>query len=392
MQNSASNVHTSRRAGAAAAAAAAEITPINSKKPLRKKTPVATKASKSSDAGPSRPAATTQLTAVRGVPDFAAAAPNTLPNFHALPSGGDGGGGGGSGGDGDGASTNGRESRPPAAPPTNSERDANGHLPLLQPQPGIDTDEMYGSQEKALSQYLKLHPVLSLESTSCQTLQLVADLVETTSIPTKELEVVPKSHDDQFLRPPNTAIGERGCCLGNRCMCVWMARWRYGEASDMAFIGTEFLLPSALATFRKSGTLPATNGKCIVCSRYFHTFIYKCARADPTFKPDARIPLQAYGNALGMACGDDVPTHSSVANDSDGYRPEAMLFVDETWTDTVAARGSMATMLWRPVVRFDTTHYEYVKDPNGTPRIVQRNVGAALDTSESHFCQPATGR
>ena len=159
----------------------------------------------------------------------------------------------------------------------------------------------------------------------------------------------------------------------------------------MAFVGTEFLLPSELATFRKSGTLPATNGKCLVCNRYFHTFIYKCARADPTFKPDARIPLQAYGNSLGMACGDDVPTHSSVANDSDGYRPEALLFVDEQWADTAVARGSMATLLWRPVVRFDSTHYEYVRDPRGLPRIVQRGVGAAQDASEAHFCRPATG-
>ena len=262
---------------------------------------------------------------------------------------------------------------------------------MLQVQPGIDADEAYGSQEAALSAYLKLHPVLSLESTSCQTLQLVADLVESTSIPTKELEVVPKSHDDEMLRPPNTSIGERACCLGNRCICVWLGRWRYGETTDMAFVGAEFLLPSELATFRKSGALPVTNGKCLVCSRYTHTYIYRLARADPTFQPSAKIPLQAFGNSLGVACGDDVPTHSSVANDSDGYRSEAMLFVDEAWADTSVARGEMATMLWRPVVRFDSTHYEYVKDPDGLPRIVQRNVGASEDCSEAHFCQPATG-
>ena len=247
------------------------------------------------------------------------------------------------------------------------------------------------SQEAALSQYLKLHPVLSLESTSCQTLQLVADLVESTSIPTKELEVVPKSHDDAYLRPPNPALGERACCLGDRCICVWLARWRYGDDTDMAFVGTEFLTPSAQAAFRKSGALPETCGKCLVCSRYVHTFVYRCARADPTFQPSVKIPLQAFGNSLGVACGDDVPTHSSIANDSDGYRPEAMLFVDETWADTAVARGEMATLLWRPVVRFDSTHYEYVKDPNGLPRIVQRNVGASQDSSEAHFCQPATG-
>lgn len=366
-------VHSSRRSSAAAAAAAADITPINAKKPPRRK-PVPVAASSASSSRPTPSTAIAQPIAQPvpsdELPDALAALPDCVST---------------------GESASGRQSLPPAEPPPPVQRDASGQLPILQPQAGIDADESYGSQEAALSQYLKLHPVLSLESTNCQTLQLVADLVESTSISTKELEVVPKSYDDEMLRCPNPAIGERPCCLGNRCICVWLARWRYGENTDMAFVGAEFLLPSERAAFQKSGTLPPTNGKCLVCSRYVHTFVYRCARADPTFQPSAKIPLQAFGNSLGVACGDDVPTHSSVANDSDGYRPEALLFVDETWADTAAARGGMATLLWRPVVRFDSTHYEYVRDPNGLPRIVQRNVGASRDTSESHFCRPATG-
>ena len=366
-------VHASRRAGAASAAAAADMVPINSKKPTRKKPMLAAPVS---SAGPSSSSSSSAETAARSVSELPVETLTALPDLAAV------------GGEPQAA---GRQALPPEAPPPPTARDASGQMPLLQSQAGIDADEAYGSQEAALSQYLKLHPVLSLESTSCQTLQLVADLVESTSIPTKELEVVPKSYDDEMLRPPNTAIGERACCFGNRCICVWLARWRYGDDTDMAFIGTEFLLPSERATFHKSGTLPATNGKCLVCSRYVHTYIYRCARADPTFQPSAKIPLQAFGNALGMACGDDVPTHSSVANDSDGYRSEALLFVDETWADTAAARGDMATLLWRPVVRFESTHYAYVRDPSGKPRLVQRNVGASRDTSEAHFCQPATG-
>ena len=168
-----------------------------------------------------------------------------------------------------------------------------------------------------------------------------------------------------------------------------MARWRYGDDTDMAFIGTEFLLPSQAAEFKKSGKLPHTNGKCLVCSRYVTTYIYRCARADPTFKPSACIPIQAYGNSLGVEAGENVPTHSSVAIDSDGYRQEALLFVDEQWADTAAARGAMASLLWRPCVKFDTSHYAYVRDPNGLPRLVQRNVGAEDEASTSHFCQPA---
>ncbi len=355
--------HVSRRASAAAAAAASQMVPINSKR--ERKRPV-----QGSGSSPATP-----LAAVRAAPSLSAEPGDTLPDFESL-----------SGVDAGAAS---KASKPPDTPPGELPRDDNGQLSLLQSRAGIDADESFGSQEFALSSYLKLHPVLSLESTSYHTLQLVANLVESTSIPTREVEVVSKPHDDSFLRPPNTSIGERPCCFGDRCICVWMARWRYGEATDMAFIGTEFLLPSEDAEFRKSGKLPHTNGKCLVCSRYVTTYIYRCARADPTFKPDARIPLQAFGNSLGFACGNDTPTHSSVANDLDGYRQEALLFVDEQWADTAAARGGMASLMWRPCVKFDTTHYVYVKDSNGLPRLLQRNVGAEDESPSSHFCQPA---
>ena len=150
-------------------------------------------------------------------------------------------------------------------------------------------------------------------------------------------------------------------------------------------------VPAAVeaAEFKKSGKLPHTNGKCLVCSRYVTTYIYRCARADPTFKPSASIPLQAFGNSLGVEAGENVPTHSSVANDSDGYRQEALLFVDEQWADTAAARGGMASLLWRPCVKFDTTHYAYVKDPNGLPRCCSATWARQDESSDSHFCQPA---
>ena len=111
--------------------------------------------------------------------------------------------------------------------------------------------------------------MLALESTSHRTLQLMGDLIDQASIPTCELEVVSKSHDDMYLRPHNPTIGERPCCLGERCICVWMARWRYGEETDLAFIGTEFLLPSQHKAFLSDGALPLSPGKCLVCVRYF---------------------------------------------------------------------------------------------------------------------------
>ena len=100
----------------------------------------------------------------------------------------------------------------------------------------------------------------------------MGDLIDKAAIPTRELEVVPKSHDDAHLRPPDPSLGERPCCLGERCICVWMARWRYGDDTDLAFVGTEFLLPSQRAAFERDGAsaLPPTPGKCLVFSRYMH--------------------------------------------------------------------------------------------------------------------------
>jgi len=369
--------HASRRASAAAAAEAAEMVPINSrraqKRPIGRMNTVAAPTPAPAPAPAPRPPAPVPGTEPGVGP---APAPELVPEIMASVE----------------AAGRGEASRAPEVPPGPLLRNENGKLPLLQSRAGIDADECYGSQEHALSSYLKLHPVLSLESTSFQTLQLVANLVESTSIPTKELEIVSKSHDDAMMRPPNTSIGERACCLGDRCICVWLARWRYGDDTDLAFIGTEFLLPSQSAEFKRSGKLPHTNGKCLVCSRYVQTFIYKCARADPTFKPDARIPLQAYGNVLGVEAGENLPTHTSVANDSDGYRQEALLFVDEQWADTAAARGGMASLLWRPCVKFDSGHYEYVRDPDGVPRLMQRHVGAADESPVSHFYQPVAGQ
>jgi len=360
-----SNPHSSRRAGAAAAAAAAEIRPINQKRTSTSKLPVGgpSKAQRTSVAGPS---------AALVAPDLESLASDATVGGMAASSG------------------TGRVSKPPAKPPPPLPRDDDDNPHLLQSRAGIDADESFGDQEAALSSYLKLHPVLSLESTSCQTLQLMANLIHATSIPTKELEIVPKTHDDLFFKPPNQAIKERPCCLGNRCIAVWMARWRYGDDTDLAFICKEFLLPSQLKEFQQKGTLPSPHGMCLLCNRYVHTYIYRCARGDPTFRPDSKIPLQAFGNSLGVECGDNVPSHASVVNDSDGYRQEALLFVDEAWADTAAAREGMATLLWRPVVKFCSTHYHYVKDTNGTPRILQRNVGAAKESMDPHFGEPAS--
>lgn len=111
---------------------------------------------------------------------------------------------------------------------------------------------------------------LSLESTSQRALQLTANLIGDSAIPTREVPIVSRSHDNLFLRPADERLGERPCCLGERCICRFVAMMRYGEDTELAFIGREFLLPDEQQAFLSKGTLPAQQGKCLLCSRYMH--------------------------------------------------------------------------------------------------------------------------
>ena len=45
---------------------------------------------------------------------------------------------------------------------------------------------------------------------------------------------------------------------------------RYGEDTEFAFTGREFLLPSEHAAFLSTAKLPPQAGKCLLCSRYLH--------------------------------------------------------------------------------------------------------------------------
>lgn len=149
-----------------------------------------------------------------------------------------------------------------------------------------------------------------------------------------------------------------------------MAIVRHGADSNLAFTGTEFLLPDERAKFLAGKGLPARRKKCLVCSRYFQNWLYISARTDTNFKvTDAPIAMQTFGNvvahqqnsgvpdppdlsALGSSMV-DMPVSASMVHAQDGYRPEAMLFVDEEFaTSSRASReGKLASLMWKPVVR-----------------------------------------
>ena len=278
---------------------------------------------------------------------------------------------------------------------------------LLASETGIGIDESYSKDEEALNTFLRLHPMLSAEACSQRSLHVMAGMLEKATMGAGQLPVVPKSHDDAFLRPPNEVIGERACLNGDRCLARFIAQLRYGPGTRYAFTMTEFLLPDQQQAFLNGKGLPQRRGKCLLCTRYFQNYTYILARSDPSFEAGKTgMGLQVYCNAVGpsddaagAAVHDDaqlkqaaaeLPTNASPVSCRDGYKPAAMLFVDEEFANMRTAReGNLGKLLFRPVVRFHSSDYRYVLEDD-EPRIVQVGIGADEHTNGLGFRQPAS--
>ena len=260
-------------------------------------------------------------------------------------------------------------------------------------------------------------------------MQLVAGMFEKASVQVAEVPEIPKSYDDGYLRSNNAQIGERPCACDAQCLCTLLAKHRHGPDTDLAFVGTEFLLPDEREAFLSGRGLPPRRKKCLVCTRYFQTYLYIKARArdsnlprmdggartlatlaqartDPNFRVTAApISMQAFGNTvaapppeaerpdldeLGRSMA-ELPVSASPVSSTDGYKTEAMLFVDEEFaaSSRAAREGRAATLTWKPVVAFKTRHYRYVRGEAG-PHLVQVGVGADDPTGTGlGFAEPA---
>lgn len=99
--------------------------------------------------------------------------------------------------------SSGRSTAPPDVPDgpsTTSSTGDSSSTPLLSATARIGVDEAYGTDERDLNTFLKLHSMLSMDATSRKTLQLVSNMFEKSSVSTHELPIVPKSYDDMYLR------------------------------------------------------------------------------------------------------------------------------------------------------------------------------------------------
>lgn len=279
--------------------------------------------------------------------------------------------------------------------------------------------------ERELTEFWRLHPMLSAHVMRRTTLKAMASMIEREPIRANSLPVCDKPYEDKYLRAASGERGERSCLLGSECIVNTIAKMR----SVKPFCCREFLLPEEEETWLQGGGLPTTHGKCLVCCRYWTTFVYLVARSDPDFYQSLRrMQTQRHSNALaepgpntpnsagaladptesceappgpsglnhaghagsaadGVAEADpawhqrelqaklDAPRHCNPVLSPMGYRRSAMLFVDESFIDCAAARESAVGVLnFRPFVRFDSSTLKF--DLSGKlPRLLQVGVG-----------------
>lgn len=123
------------------------------------------------------------------------------------------------------------------------------------------------------------------------------------------------------------------------------------------------------------------------------------ARTDPAFKVgDTPLGVQVFCNPVTHVpaarvneekdlqdAARELPESACAVSTTDGYQPWATLFVDEDWMALRSAReGRMGQLMFKPCVRFCSTHYKYVKDSDGL-RIVQMGIGSDDSGNGLHF-------
>ncbi len=279
-------------------------------------------------------------------------------------------------------------------------------MPLLSAAETNEADVQYTKDERMLDEFIRLHPMCSMDLCTAETLELLQSSNMRAQIAVEEIPVVPKSHDDIFLQPPNKAIGERECVCGENCLCVFMAKMRYGVDTKRGFVCKEFLLPKEHQRFLDGSGLPPDQRKCLVCNRYYTTYVYTLARTDLSFSLPDKVCLQSFCNARAPrgqgAEGPTLPTHAAMYKDAadmpthcseigseSGYSPTAMLFVDEEFAQRRVARSTrMSAFQFHPIVRFSSLHYRYVQGEDGLWKIIQVGVSPEPPLTELGFRRP----
>jgi hypothetical protein len=286
----------------------------------------------------------------------------------------------------------------PDKPATSNVR-ADRKRPLLQNSSGIDADEQFGDDERLLNDFIKKHPMLSTEASSVSTMQMLAEIASKTTIPIHDVPCISKTHDDLFLSEPNLAIGERACACEQKCLTRFIARVRYGADTDKGFVCKEFLTPEEHQRFLAGGGLPDQRRKCVVCFRYYTTYIYQLARSDAgLLKSGYAVHVSGHSNLFNpdlpphedvMRALNEIPRLSSPVSVAEGYAQHACLFVDGEFANRRTQREHrVGSLLFRPTVRFSSKHYRYGRLDDGRRCVVQVGIAANESCADPLFRQP----
>ena len=276
--------------------------------------------------------------------------------------------------------------------------------------PTLDVEPELSEQEHILNEFTRKHPMLSSDVLNPDVLEVLDKMLERDPIQLRELPVVNKQYEDAMLRPANLDRGERQCNLDDKCLCMHMARIRYGPDNPYGFIGTEFLLPEQRKVWLHGGKLPEERAKCLVCNRYFTTYLYLMMRNNAHFaKLTNKFELQTHENTCAEESSEKpakrkclsvdpqptecdnwhdkhsqtscLPTHTNLVGVSSGYSRDCLLFTDDKVLQSPDIRNSsMADLAFRPFVRFSSAYFKY--ELNGSQkRLIQVNVS---DQSSIH--------
>jgi len=217
--------------------------------------------------------------------------------------------------------------------------------------------------EDLFNSFIEVHPMTAAIFNSNEAFNLLSRLPPRGQIP--DLQVVPRSHDNAMLRPPNEDVGERPCVNGNKCWCYWLGKHRHGVDDPRTFVCTEYLLPQEQTAWRNGELrLPEHRKKCLLCERYFLHAIFLRIKQEPEFRAQmCGKQLQEFRN--------DIAMHTHGVETHDGYPESRLLSIQE--------KGGQEEplMLW-PVVGFNTKHYRF-EVRNGRPYAVQLGMVPRVD-------------
>lgn len=112
-----------------------------------------------------------------------------------------------------------------------------------------------------------------------------------------------------------------------------------------------------------------------------------------TVQSFSNVVLDSLEHAQISSVAKNMPSHTSKVTCKDGYKSDAMLFVDENFAQNAPQREtSLSALSFKPVVRFCSSHYRYVSDTTGKKRIVQVGVGIDEHLDGLGFREPPSVR